>query len=94
MHDATLSRPLQDPGGLAAWHTPCVRDDPRVTALQRATNRHREAVRKAEAARLEHHRAIATALAAGLKQAQVVEVTGYTREHVRRIAMDTDPSGD
>lgn len=95
MHHATQSWPLQDPVGQDQWHTALVVTvdpaDARVEALRLSTVRYRRAAKAAEDARLAQYRAIATARAAGLRQNQIVAITGYTREHVRRIAAETDP---
>jgi len=51
-------------------------------------SQHRRAVEaELEAARAEERQAVVQALDDGMKQAQVCEITGYTREHIRRIAL-------
>ena len=43
-------------------------------------------MKRAEEARLAERAAILAALESGIKQVDVVNITGYTREHVRRLA--------
>lgn len=53
-----------------------------------AASQHRRALEiELEESRSEEREAIVAALDAGMKQAQVCEITGFTREHVRRIAI-------
>lgn len=86
MHDATYMRPQQGPGGRGPWHTPCVTGTGPDGRLRAATARRKQAVKKADDARLAERAAILAALESGLRQVDVVEITGYTREHVRRLA--------
>lgn len=56
--------------------------------LRAAATAHRRAVRRQEAT---HERLVAAMRAArdaGVRQVTLVEVTGYTREHVRRLLKD------
>lgn len=43
-------------------------------------------MKQADNARLAERAAIVVALDAGVRQVDIVEITGYTREHVRRLA--------
>ncbi len=54
--------------------------------LRTATSRRKRLVKQAEVARLAERAAILAALEDGLRQVEVVAITGYTREHVRRLA--------
>ncbi|MBW0088265.1 hypothetical protein I4I73_03420 [Pseudonocardia sp. KRD-184] len=54
--------------------------------LRAATGRRKRLVKQAEAARLAERAAILAALEDGMRQVDVVGITGYTREHVRRLA--------
>lgn len=51
-----------------------------------------KAFRRAEAVldrrRSELARAVVEATAAGVRQSEIVRITGYTREHIRRIVRD------
>jgi hypothetical protein len=55
------------------------------SALRAATARRKLALKKAEDARLAERAAIYAALEDGMRQVDVVAITGYTREHVRRL---------
>ncbi len=59
-------------------------NDPEA-ALRAATARRKQALKKAEDARLAERAAIYAALESGMRQVDVVAITGYTREHVRRL---------
>lgn len=54
--------------------------------LTRAAKR----VARHDAEREELHAAILAALAAGMRQVEIVRITGYTRERVRQIARDAN----
>jgi hypothetical protein len=56
--------------------------------LARALAAHERAELQLAVARAELHTAIAEELRAGVRQAELVELTGYSREHIRRIARD------
>lgn len=56
------------------------------TDLVRAAQRRTDAEAELAAARDALHDQIVAALAAGTRQVDIVRVTGYTREQVRRIA--------
>jgi hypothetical protein len=60
-------------------------DDPVTTPLHRATAAHKRALAAAEERRKELVTAIREADADGMKQVEIVKITGYTREHIRRI---------
>lgn len=45
--------------------------------------------KRLEAARLQERAAIVAALEAGMRQVDVVAITGFTREHIRRLATDS-----
>lgn len=47
---------------------------------------------KADISRANLHSAILDALAEGVTQADVARATGYTREHLRRLAVAADPT--
>lgn len=59
--------------------------DPLTAAREAAARAHR-AEAKLTAARGDLHAAVAAALAAGYRQADVARATGYTRERVRQLA--------
>lgn len=59
-----------------------------VTRLRQAVRRHRRAQATAERAREELADFIAEALRAGVRPRDVIKETGYTAEHVRRIARE------
>lgn len=56
-----------------------------VTALRKAVRAKKTAEDRAEAARAALAVAIADAIGEGMKQSEVVALTGYNREHVRRL---------
>jgi hypothetical protein len=58
------------------------------TSLQKAAAAYKRAQAIAEERRKELAAAIVEADAAGTRQVDIVAVTGYTREHVRRILRD------
>lgn len=55
-----------------------------MTQLAAAKSRHEQALAQAEEARQQVYAAIRTA-APVAKQVEIVKVTGYTREHIRKI---------
>lgn len=69
------------------WHDPAVPGDPE-SDLRAATRRRIAALTKTEQARAAERAAIVAALDGGLMQREIVEITGYTREHVRRIVAE------
>lgn len=54
--------------------------------LRAASGRRKRAMKQLENARLAERAAILAALEAGVRQVDVVEITGYTRNHVARLA--------
>ena len=56
-----------------------------VTTLRRAVRAKKNAEDRVEAARAALAVAMADAMRDGMKQSEVVEITGYNREHVRRL---------
>lgn len=56
-----------------------------VTRLEEAAQAYKDAKRALDEARPQLAEAIADAARAGTKQTEIVRVTGYTREQVRRI---------
>jgi hypothetical protein len=61
-----------------------------VAALRKAVRVKKTAEDRAEAARAALAAVMADAIEAGMKQSEVVEVTGYTREHVRRLVREVE----
>lgn len=59
-------------------------------ALTEATRAYRRAEAAVEKRRAELAEAIAAAAQAGTRQVDIVRITGYTRESIRRIVRDTD----
>lgn len=76
--------------GQPAWltHTPCMAAGGNDTeaALRAATSRRKRAERTVDDARAGERAAIVAALDAGLRQVDIVNITGWTRETVRRLA--------
>lgn len=66
-------------------HPSICQDDGVTTPLHRATAAYRRAQAAVEARREELAEAIREADRDGTKQVEIVKVTGYTREHIRRI---------
>jgi hypothetical protein len=60
-------------------------DNP-LDALRAASARRRRAERTVDAARAAERDAIVAALDSGLRQVDIVKITGWTRETVRRLA--------
>lgn len=60
-------------------------DDGVTTPLHRATAAYKRALAAAEDRRKDLVTAIRAADAEGMKQVDIVKITGYTREHIRRI---------
>lgn len=56
-----------------------------VAALRKAVRAKKTAEDRADAARAALAVAMADAMHAGMKQSEVVAITGYNREHVRRL---------
>lgn len=56
-----------------------------LAALRAATRRYKSAQARAEWARVEQWRLVKEAADAGAKQADIVAVTGHSREHIRKI---------
>lgn len=61
-----------------------------VTALRKAVRAKTTAEKRAEDARAALAIAMADAIRDGMKQTEVVEVTGYKREHVRRLVLKVE----
>lgn len=61
-----------------------------VAALRKAVRAKKTAEDRAEAARAALATVMADAIQAGMKQSEVVAVTGYTREHVRRLVREVE----
>lgn len=56
-----------------------------TSGLQHAVDAYRQARDAAEEARLQLAEAIAAEARAGTRQAEIVRITGYTRERIRQI---------
>ena len=56
--------------------------------LAEAAAAYRSALNDLERARITLHAEIREALAAGMRQADIVRITGYTRETIRQIARE------
>lgn len=67
------------------WHTPRVEES--LAELRAATSRYRAALKRVEETRSAQRAAIRSAIDAGVKQVDVARITGYNREHVRRILL-------
>ena len=61
-----------------------------VAALRKAARVKTTAEKRAEDARAALAIAMTDAIHAGIKQSEVVEITGMTREHVRRLVRDVE----
>lgn len=61
-----------------------------VAALRKAVRAKKTAEDRAEAARAALANVMADAIREGMKQSEVVAVTGYTREHVRRLVREVE----
>lgn len=63
-------------------------------AEKRAARIVAEARERVEAARAELAEAIRAASAAGMRQVEIVKITGYSRERVRQIVNAAEPDGE
>jgi len=61
-----------------------------VTALRKAVRAKTAAEKRAEDARAALAVAMSDAIREGMRQGEVVELTGYTREHVRRLVREVE----
>jgi hypothetical protein len=61
-----------------------------VAALRKAVRVKNAAEKRAEDARAALAIAMADAIQGGMRQGEVVELTGYTREHVRRLVREVN----
>jgi flagellar biosynthesis/type III secretory pathway protein FliH len=61
-----------------------------VAALRKAVRAKKTAEDRADAARAALANVMADAIREGMKQGEVVAVTGYTREHVRRLVREVE----
>lgn len=78
-------------GGLNEWPTLCpVGATPEERQVRIDLTRLRRLEIQTKAAREDVAASIVAALDAGTKQVQLVRITGYTREHIRRLARKDD----
>jgi cytochrome c-type biogenesis protein CcmH/NrfF len=61
-----------------------------VAALRKAVRAKNAAEKRADDARAALAIAMADAIREGMRQGEVVELTGYTREHVRRLVREVE----
>jgi hypothetical protein len=61
-----------------------------VTALRKAVRAKNAAEKRADDARAALAIAMADAIRQGMRQGEVVALTGYTREHVRRLVREVE----
>ncbi|MFI9598872.1 hypothetical protein ACIHCX_03155 [Streptomyces sp. NPDC052043] len=61
-----------------------------VAALRKAVRAKTAAEKRADDARAALAVAMAEAMQQGMRQSEVVELTGYTREHVRRLVREVE----
>lgn len=61
-----------------------------VAALRKAVRAKTAAEKRADDARAALAIAMADAIREGMKQGEVVDLTGYTREHVRRLVREVE----
>jgi hypothetical protein len=61
-----------------------------IAALRKAVRAKTAAEKRAEDARSALAIAMADAIREGMRQGEVVELTGYTREHVRRLVREVE----
>jgi len=81
--------------GLDEWPTLCPVDaTPEERQVRTALARLRRLEAQTKAAREDVATAVVAALEAGTKQVQLVRITGYTREHIRRLARKDDAGDD
>lgn len=69
---------------------PASRTEEAVAALRKAARAKKTAEDRADAARAALAVAMTNAVHAGVKQSEVVSITGLTREHVRRLVRDVE----
>jgi hypothetical protein len=73
------------------WHTQRVTGTGASAQLRAATARRKRSEGRLRDARSAESRAIRAALDSGIRQVEIVAITGYTREHVRRLAAAAEP---
>lgn len=78
--------PLGSAVGHCSWPTLCVVDETVETQLRAASTRRRRLMRQLDEARTTERALIFDALESGGRQVDIVSITGYTREHVRRLS--------
>lgn len=71
--------------GQYVWHPVVVEQSEAADDLSRAAKAYRRTEKEHEEARQALKRAAVAALAAGVKQSDVVRTTGWTREYLRRL---------
>ena len=76
----------QNSVGHPAWPTLCVVDETLEAQLKAASARRRRLMRQLDEARSVERALLFDALQAGGRQVEIVAITGYTREHVRRLS--------
>lgn len=72
---------------LDEWPTLCIVDTPQEKQVRAAAVRLRRLEAQLKTARQELSAAVVEALDAKSKQVTLVRITGYTREHLRRLAL-------
>lgn len=77
---------LESAVGHPPWPTLCPVDETVETQLKAASARRRRLMRQLDDARAVERGLIFDALVSGGRQVDIVEITGYTREHVRRLS--------
>ena len=70
------------------------RDAVAVEALEQATSAYRAAQESLAARRGELVAAMVEATRAGVRQSRIVQITGYTREHIRQLVARSDDASD
>jgi malonyl CoA-acyl carrier protein transacylase len=71
------------------WHNLAMDSDP-VATVRTALTTHQRASKRADETLAALHAAIAEAAAQGVRQNELVKVTGYTRERIRQICRTAD----
>lgn len=70
-----------------------VTEEQAMADVRAAVRRFKAAQKRLEQAHADLRETLREASAAGVKQARLVELTGYTREHVRRLLRPDDHDG-
>lgn len=78
------------------WHTWSMANTDPLQDVRQAQAAYQTAAKAADEARSAYHAAIATAAGNGVRQRDLVQLTGYTRERIRQLSRhpSSEPAKD